>query len=443
MFLSAADAKSVADRVLARSKAGGCVVSIEGGEEQSLRFARASATTNAANAELSVRISSHVEGCVGSVAISSVDDDAIDAALRRSEEIARLLPADPDYVAPLGPQDYAASNRYDEETGRLGLDAMADFAARAFAEGERRRVETFGCAASGRRFEALATSAGLFAYDRRSDAELSVTARNAADSWSGWAGASDFRAAGLDAAAIAWRACAKAAHDAPPAEIEPGRHTVVFEPAATAELARFLLNALDARAADEGRSFFSRAGGGTRLGEALFDRKITLRSGPGEAAAPEGAIGYEGVPHRARLWIDKGVLTTLYRSRAWAQRAGGEAIPHVRNFVLEGGDDSLDSMIRATKRGVLVTRLWYTNLVDRRGLLLTGLTRDGNFLIENGRVVAPAKNMRFNQSLGALFARVAALGPIERTWRGTNGGGAAAPAMLIEDFYFSSKSSGI
>jgi len=445
MFLSPHDVKTVADRLLARSTADACVIGVEGGEEQSLRFARGGATTNMAVADLTVRISSHVAGRIGSVAVSCLDDDSLDIALARSEEIARLLPADPNYVAPLGPQAYARSRRYDEATGMLTLGALTEAAARVIDEGARREVETFGCAGSGRRFEALATSAGLFAYDRRSEIEISATARNRADTWSGWAGANKFCVGALDVAGVARRACDKAAHDDAPVDLDPGRYTVIFEPAATAELARWLLHMMNARAADEGRSFFSRKGGGIKLGEAVFDAKLTLRSSPADPLAPEGAIGFEGVPHESRLWIENGVVSTLYRSRFWAQKTEREAVPHARCFTMGGGGDaSLDDMIRATRRGVLVTRLWYTNMVDPRSLLLTGLTRDGNFLIENGRVVAPARNMRFNESLSALFARIEAMGPTERVWRAMGAGGTcAAPPMLVEGFHFSSKSSGI
>ncbi len=420
------------------------MISVEGGEEQSLRFARGGATTNMAVADLTVRISSHIAGRIGSVAVSCLDEAALDLALARSEEIALLLPADPDYVAPLGPQDYAISRRYDEATGMLPLGALVNAAARVIDEGARREVETFGCAGSGRRFEALATSAGLFVYDRRSEIEISATARNRADTWSGWAGANEFCAGALDVAGVARCACDKAAHDDASIDLEPGRYSVILEPAATAELTRWLLNMMNARAADEGRSFFSRKGGGTRLGEAVFDTKLTLRSSPADPLAPEGAIGFEGVPHQQRLWIENGVVSTLYRSRFWAQKSEQEVVPHARCFTIEGGETSLDDMIRATRRGVLVTRLWYTNMVEPRGLLLTGLTRDGNFLVENGQVVAPARNLRFNQNLAALFARIEAIGPTRRVWRAMGAGGTcAAPPMLVEGFHFSSKSSGI
>jgi predicted Zn-dependent protease len=391
-----------------------------------------------------VRISAHVGGRVGSVTSADLDDAALEAALRHAEEIARMLPVDPDYVPPLGPQNYDASARYDDNAAALRLDALAAQAAHVMSEGARAGVDTFGCAGAARRFEARATSNGLFVYERRSEIDLSATARNRADSWSGWAGAHEFFGARLDGRAIGARACRKAAHDVEPVDLEPGDYTVVLEPAAVAELAFWLMSAMDARAADEGRSFYSRPGGGTMIGEKLFDEKLTIRVDPADPLAPESGVGWEGVPHRARAFIDRGVVGALYRSRSWAHRTNAEPIPFARNFVVEGGNATLDDMIRSVKRGVLVTRIWYENMVERKSLLLTGLTRDGNFLIENGRVTAPVRNMRFNQRLGDLFGAIAALGPTQRAWRAAgSGGAAAAPPLLAERFRFSSKSSGI
>lgn len=444
MFLSSNDVKSIADRLLELSKADSCTIHVEGGETQSLRFANNSATTNIATADVELRVESHIGGRTGAVATAGLDMNDLARALARSEEIARLLPVDPEYLAPLGPQNYAETNRYDEATGDLRLGSLADAAASVIAQGEKRAVNMFGCATSGRRFEARATSNGLFAYDRWSEIDLSTTARHRTDDWSGWAGACEFAATRLDAEDIGRRAAQKAARDAPVLDLEPGRYTVILEPVAVAELARWLLWLMDARAADEGRSFFSGKGGGTRLGERLFDPKLTIRSGPDDAVAPEAAFGAEGLPHRARRWIDKGALRSLWRSRYWAEKTGTEPVPAAKSFTVEGGDATLEEMIRQTRCGILVTRLWYTNLVAPRSLLLTGLTRDGNFLVENGEIVAPARNMRFNESLAGIFSRIAALGPSARVWRDMGRGAAiSAPPLLVEGFEFSSKSSGI
>ena len=443
MFLAADEAKSLADKILSLSSADACVVRIDGGEDNSLRFARGSATTNLTTSELRLRISSHVGGSIGSVTTTRIDDEALTAAVRRSEELAAMLPIDPDYTPPLGPQDYEPTQRYDDQTNALKLDALAAQAAQAIEESGRLGVDAFGCANSARRFEALATSAGLFAYEPRSETDLSVTARNRADAWSGWAGAHDYRPARLDARSVGRRACEKAAWSEEPVDLDPGDYTVILEPEATAELAHWLLGAMDSRAAEEGRSFFSKPGGGTLVGENLFDPKLTIRLDPGDPLAPEGPFDHEGLPHRKRAFVENGVAMTLRRSRVWAQKTQAEPVPYGHNFIVEGGATTREEMIRSTKRGVLITRLWYTNMVEPKSLLLTGLTRDGNFLVENGRIVAPARNMRFNQRLGELFKHVIAIGPTERTWRAAGDGAPAAPPIMVERFKFSSKSSGI
>ncbi len=443
MFLSASEAKTLAERILSRSSAHACVVRIDGGEDNSLRFARGSATTNLTASQLRLRISSHIGGRIGSVTTTRIDDDALTAAVQRSEELAAMLPIDPDYTPPLGPQTFEATNRYEAQTSGLKLDSLAAQARQAIDESARLEVEAFGCANSALRFEALATSAGLFAYEPRSEIDLSVTARNRADAWSGWAGAHDYRPARLDARNVGQRACEKAAWSAEPIDLEPGLYTVILEPEATAELALWLLGAMDARAAEEGRSYFSKPGGGTLIGENLFDPKFTIRIDPNDKLAPEGAFDHEGLPHRKRAFIEGGVARTLRRSRVWAQKTQAEPVPYGHNFIVDGGATTREEMIRSTKRGVLITRLWYTNMVEPKSLLLTGLTRDGNFLVENGRIVAPVRNMRFNQRLGALFSRLTAIGPTERTWRAAGDGAPAAPPIMVDAFNFSSRSSGI
>lgn len=442
MFLSPREANDICERLLARSRADACEIQLRGAEEQTLRFA-GGGTSNQSVGRISLRVSSHICGRVGAVEISSVDEDAGLWALARSEEIARELPQDPDYAPPLEPQNYLASQRYFDTTAALRLDAHAAWAESVVVEGARRSVQTFGCSGSGRRFLALANSAGLSAYDRETEAEISITARTRADDWSGWAGENALCASRLAVEEAARRACEKAAQATPPRDLEPGNYTVVFEPAATAELAWWLLHALDQRAATEGRSFFSKKGGGDLLGEPLFDEKFTLRSDPADALAPQSPIGAEGLPQKPRAWIDAGALATLFCNRAYARKSEIEPIPQPHSFRVGGGTTSLDDMIRATPRGLLVTRIWYANMLDPRALLLTGLTRDGNFVIENGRIVAPARNLRFNASLGEVFARIAALGPARRTWAALGQSAAAAPAMLIESFPFSSKSGGI
>ena len=185
-------------------------------------------------------------------------------------------------------------------------------------------------------------------------------------------------------------------------------------------------------------------GGGNRLGDKLFQDGVTIVTDPGDPVAPERVFGHEGLPQRRIVWVQDGVLQNLIHSRFWAQEKGREPVAWPSSFVIAGGTTTVDEMIRATRRGVLVTRFWYMRLLDAQKLLLTGLTRDGNFLIEDGRIVAPALNFRFNESPVAVLANVQAIGPSERTRGGeTEDSAVSAPPLLVKDFNFSSASEAI
>lgn len=444
MILTAEDVKAITDRRLAASRADGCIVHVTGSETVNLRFARNSATSNGTRSTLSVSITSQFGQQSGSATVSSLDDDALDAAQRRSEEIARRVPANPEQMPPLGPQQYGAGLAFDPATADLRAGALADAARGAIGEAVREGVDAAGYGAAGASFHALATSAGLTAYDRHTAADFTTTARRKDGSWSGWAGGSDHRFAALDAARIGARAVGKAAHDQPPLDLDPGKYTVILEPSAVGELLRYFLWQMDARSADEGRSWLSRKGGGNLLGEKLLDPRVTLTSDPADSDAPTATFGWEGLPQRRAAWIEGGVVKALSYSRYWAQKTGREPRPSPGGLVMAGGPTSLADMIQDTRRGILVTRVWYVNTVDSRTLLMTGLTRDGNFLIENGQIAGPVRNLRFNESLIAMLGNLDAIGPTQRIHGGDLGGDPiAAPPLLVKSFTFSSRSSGI
>jgi predicted Zn-dependent protease len=444
MFLSASETSQISTRLLDKSRVDSCVVSIRGDHRTNLRFAQNIPTTNGSISELSVTIESHLDGRSGSVTVTSLEDDVLAQAVVRSETIARLLPANPELMPPLGQQTYQPGAGYDGPTATVPAVALAKAAGEVTRLAVDRTVEVTGYGVVGHGFNTIATSAGLFAYDRHTGARFTVTARNSKGTWSGWSGKSETRFDRLDTARLGKRAIDKAAHDAVPLDLDPGKYTVILEPSAVADLVGWVLRMMDARSAEEGRSFLSRKGGGTRLGEALFDEKVTVYSDPNDSIAPEPVFGENGLPQRRTVWIDGGIVRNLVRSRFWAKKMGWEPVARPRSFVMAGGSASIDQMIRDTKRGILVTRVWYTNLVDPRSLLLTGLTRDGNFFIENGHIVAPARNLRFNESAIELLSNVAAVGPSERTCVGVDDSSAiSVPPLLVKEFTFSSRSSGI
>ena len=444
MLLAPPDAKVVTDRLLARSKADHCIVRLTGGERTNLRFARGSATTNGDQSYLRVTVESQFGRRSGVASVSGLDEQALEAALARSEEIARSAPENRELLPPPGPQTYPDGAGYDASTAAVRAERLAAVSKPVIDEAASRAIDVAGYCMARRGFDAMATSAGLFAHDAQTGAEFTVTARNKSGTWSGWAGRSDTRFDLLDTARLGRRAIDKAAYTAPAVRLEPGKYTVILEPSAVCDLVAWMLWRMNARDADEGRSVFSQRGGGNRLGEKLFQDGVTIFTDPGDPVAPERVFGDEGLPQRRTVWVQGGVLQNLIHSRFWAQEKGREPVAWPSSFVMAGGTTSVDEMIRATRRGVLVTRFWYMRLLDARRLLVTGLTRDGNFLIEDGRIVAPALNFRFNESPVAVLANVLAIGPSGRTRGGeTEDSVVSAPPLLVKDFNFSSASEAI
>jgi predicted Zn-dependent protease len=204
-------------------------------------------------------------------------------------------------------------------------------------------------------------------------------------------------------------------------------------------------NTFNARTADEGRSYFSR-GGGTRLGERVFDSKITIRSDPGARDAETSPFIGDGSPVRPEVWVENGVLKALSYSRSWADRQGVEPRPAPQNLIMAGGDATVEEMIASTARGVLITRFWYIRGLNPRTMSYTGLTRDGTFLIENGRISRPVNNFRFNQSMVSLLQNVEMLGRPTRVAASENSSVSApivVPALKIREFNLASVSDAI
>jgi predicted Zn-dependent protease len=445
VLLTPEDVEAIATKIIGRSNAESCTVAIEGGNTRNFRFAKNESTTNSAISSVGISIHSSFGKKSGTATVNALDDAALEKAQARSEEIARLSPENPEFMPPLGPQHYqAGEGRFDPATAEVSAAGLAGAAKSAIGASRGRDVALTGYIETGERFSTLVNSAGLFGCDRATAAVLTVTARNTQRPWSGWAGGSQNRFGGLDPLQLGERAAAKASASEAPADLDPGIYTVILEPAAVADLVQHLIGSMDARSADEGRSFLTKPGGGTKLGERLLSESVTIISDPDDSAAPDQLFGEDGVPRRRTVWFDRGVAKSMTCSRFWAQKMGREPVPRPSSLAMAGGTVSAVDMIREVKRGILVTRLWYIRSVDPRTLLITGMTRDGNFLIENGRVARPARNLRFNESPVSALSKIEAVGPAERAVGGESYGAAiSVPPLLIKEFTFSSKSSGI
>jgi predicted Zn-dependent protease len=444
--LSREECEAIARRVLGFSNADACRVSVSSGMRQNSRFAVNQISTAGDNYNVSVSIRSVFGKKVANVSVNRLDEAALRAAVENSERIARLAPDDNELMPELGPQAYAEPVVWSDATASLEPGARAE-AVRAVTEPARRAglVSTGYLEAQAGAF-AVANSNGLFAYARSTGAAFTTTVRTADGTGSGWAGASDNDFRRIDPAVLAERAIEKARRSVNPVGVEPGRYTVVLEPTAVANLVQLIAGSLNARNADEGRSFFSRAGGGNKIGEKVVDERVTLVSDPLDPRVPANTFGGDGLPNRRVTWIENGIVRNLAYDRFWAQRSNKEPMGTAGTLAMAGGTSSVDEMIASTERGILVTRLWYIRGVDPRTILFTGLTRDGTFLIENGRVTRPIKNLRWNESPIFMLNNLEMMGRPERVSASESGGPGQAvmvPPLKVRDFNFTSTSDAI
>jgi len=227
-----------------------------------------------------------------------------------------------------------------------------------------------------------------------------------------------------------------------PMRREPGRYPVVLTAQAVADLMGFVVQALAARPAYEGRGVFSARGGGTQVGETLFDERIHLWSDPADAANPAEPFDDEGRAQEKVDWIEDGVLRALHAGRYWADAKGIEPRPRPSSLHLDGGTEDLEALVAGVDRAVLVSRFWYTRMLDPQQLRITGLTRDGTFWVEKGKIVEPIRNFRFNDSPLTLLKDVVALGRPERAGLST-GRVIVVPPMVVSAFEFSSLSDAV
>jgi predicted Zn-dependent protease len=447
MIWTKEQAKALTDRALGFSKAEEAQVILSGGDRANVRFARNSATTAGASSGYSLAVVAKFGQKSGTVTASEFSDASLERAMRNAEEIAKLSPDNPEAMPVLGTQTYTPVKAYFEDAASATPEWRAGAVRSAIELSKQKEVVSAGFVETSAQILAVGTSKGLFGYDRFTAADYNLTARTPDGTGSGWASRSYSELRLLDPQKLAAAAIDKAARSRNPAAIEPGKYTVVLEPAAMADLLVSLVSAADARQADEGRSFFSKKGGGTRLGEQVVSEKVRIYSDPTYTIAPAVPFDSQGLPLNQTVWVDHGVLKNLSYSRFWAQKQGKEPTAQPGNLIMEGGTASIDDLIKGVERGILVTRFWYIRSLDPQTLLLTGLTRDGLFLIERGQVTRPIKNMRWNESPVFALNNLDAMTPPERVVSGEGAGGSGfavvCPGVRLREFTFSSGSDAV
>ena len=442
-ILSKEEAQALLKKVISYSKADAIEVNLSGSEGGNIRYARNAVSTSGGISQNSLVVQSSFGKKLGVATINEFDDASLEKVVRRSEELARLAPENPEFVANLGPQEYKESKTYVESTANISPKLRADAVAQSLQIAKQNKLTAAGFWENSAGFNSMANSNGLFAYNKASNVNFNVTLRTEDGKGSGYASKGFNDVGKLDVGAATRIAAQKAAGSSAAKAIEPGKYTVILEPAAGIVLLENMFFSMDARSADEGRSFLSKPGGTTKLCEKLVDERVTIYSDPFNEEVPTSTWSNDGRPQEKISWINKGVIENLYYSRYWAQEKKVKAIPSPDSIVMVGGSASLEELIKSTEKGILVTRLWYIRAVDPQTLLYTGLTRDGTFYIENGQIKFPVKNFRFNESPIIMLNNLEALGVPERTVSGESGIQALIPPMKIRDFTFTSLSDAV
>src|SRR5262245_56745609 len=444
-LLSREAAQTLANRILKMSAAEQTRVTIVNSHGGNTRFADASITTSGNAEDTSVTVTATIGRRRASATTNILDDAALKRTVDLAAQLARLAPDDPELMPELGPQTYAAVGAFIDRTANLDPETRASAVRRA-VEAANSAGKSAGEIFSAGFLEfdaqtiAVATSSGLFAYHRSTNAAFSVTARTPDGTGSGWAsgGARDWHA--FDPAAAGRIAAQKAVASRNPETIAPGRYTAVLESHAVEDLIPLLGNALNARNADEGRSPFSKPGGGTRIGEKVADSRVTLYSDPADRLLLGQPFDNEGLPIKRTVWIDKGILKNLAYTRFWARKQGKQptGAPLAGGLALVGGTKTTEELIAGCERGILVTHFFYIRSLEPRTVLQTGLTRDGTFLIEKGRSTKSLKNFRCNESPLLMLNRLEDIGRSELTSVGR-----LMPALRISQFDFTSLSDAV
>ncbi len=443
-YLTRDEAEALVRRVIGMSSAEAVQVGVGGGYQGNLRFAANQMSTSGGVSNASMGVTSYFGKRSAVVTTNDFSDESLRRVVAQSEALARIAPENPEAMPVLGPQQFREVRAFFDSTGNLRPEERARAALTALEPARSAGdLMAAGYMVTGARSSAMGNSAGLFAYHRSTSANYTLTVRTADGTGSGWAAADNPDWSKLDFRAVSERAIDKARRSRNPTAIEPGRYTVILEQQAVGDLVQLMAFSAGARVADEGRSAFSKQGGGNKIGEKIVDERVSIFSDPADPDLLGQPYSGDGLPLSRQEWVKNGVLNQLIYDRYWAERQGREPTGFPTSLKMEGGPTSTEEMIRSTPRGVLITRLWYLRQVDPRTILYTGLTRDGTFLIENGRVTRAIQNFRFNESPLFMLNNVEAIGPAQRIGGTESGGAIVMPSLKVRDFHFTSLSEAV
>ena len=442
-FPTEAEVKAILAKVIALSKADECTATMSGATEGNIRFALNNVSTSGivTDTELAVQVAFGKR--VGIATINEYDDAALARVVTRAEDLAKLAPENPEFMPAVGKQTYKASDTFSAPTAALTPDDRAKAAVASIGPCKVENLIAAGFLNDSNRYVAFMNSRGNYGYQTSTALDYTCTVRTADGRGSGWVGKNVQNAADFDAATEIRTAMRKASASADARALEPGKYTVILEPAAAAGLISFMARFFDARQADEGRSFLSKKGGGNKVGEQVYGPQVNLVSDPWAGGAGVLPWDEDGLPREKQAFVENGKIANLNYSRFWAQKQGKRAVGRPGNLLMSGGTKSTADLVRGTAKGILVTRTWYIRMVDPQTVLLTGLTRDGTFYIENGEIKYPLKNFRFNESPVIMLNNIEELGRPVRVAGDESSLVMMIPPMKLRDFTFTSLSDAV
>ncbi len=369
----------------------------------------------------------------GSATTTDLSAGGLRETLQRAERVARAAPADPEYLPPPGPQQYPEVPGPCPETVAAGAPRRLADARVAIELCAAEGLTAAGIVATSRSARGVAASTGLFGYEQRSEGRFSVTAIG--EDSTGWASNAH---RSIDHLAVPERtalAIMKAKRASRPNEVSAGRYTVILEPAAVAGLLSAMIWMMDAKSYYKGDSPFS-----GKLGQAIMDARLTLQNRPGHSDLLGARFTSDGLPTNDCAWIKDGVLSELMYDRYTAKQHQVERICTLDAPCLSAhsGSGKVEDLIKKTPRGILVTNFWYTRTVNPTDLTLTGMTRDGTFLVEGGEINTAVRNFRFHESPMGAFSRILDVGAFAEASSTEANTKMLLPPLVVEDFNFSS-----
>jgi PmbA protein len=435
-----AELERLVTRAIKFSEADETEVDVSSTTDALTRFANNTIHQNVAEQNLSISIRTVVDGRTARATTNKTDDESLRRTVAAAIRLAHNQPRNPDLLPMLRSQKYQKVARHFAATAEATPQDRARAVTRVCKMADKTKQTAAGIFATGSTKSVLANSRGLFAHYEQTRAEFSVTILE--DDSSGWAKVNSPDVRKIDPEELAESASRKAANSRKPRELEPGHYTVILEPPAVLDLVGFLFYDFADTAIRDKRSCFT-----GRIGKKILGDNITLWDDVYHPLQTGTPYDGEGVPRQKVLLVDRGVPTNLVYSRASAKKMKAKPTGHgfslpndygeaPMNLVFGGGDKSVDEMVSSTERGVLVTRLWYIREVDPYEKVLTGMTRDGTFLVENGRVAGGIRNFRFNQSILEMLLNVEMLGPAVRA-SGEESFDMVVPPMKVRNFHFS------